>query len=115
MTRAADGGLDVAVDIRNTGARASDEVVQLYLGPPEPAPVGVDFALRALADFDRITVRRGEQQHVHLHVGARLLRFWSNAESAWRATDGNRTIYVGASSRDVRLSGHVSITPAGDR
>ena len=60
MQRAADGGLDVRCTVRNVGARASDEVVQVYLGAPEAPPAGVDFAVRALADFERITLRPGE-------------------------------------------------------
>ena len=60
IRRAADGGLDVSCTVKNVGARASDEVVQVYLGAPETPPAGVDFAVRALADFERITLRPGE-------------------------------------------------------
>jgi beta-glucosidase len=112
VTRAANGGLDVAVNVHNTGVRASDEVVQLYLGPPEPAPAGVDFAIHALADFARVSVGQGQTRRVRMHVGARLLRSWSNADSAWRTAGGARTVYVGASSRDLRLSRRVLIAPA---
>ena len=68
MRRAADGGLDVSCTVKNVGARASDEVVQVYLGAPETPPAGVDFAVRALADFERITLRSGEAKRVQLHV-----------------------------------------------
>ena len=89
--------------VRNVGARASDEVVQVYLGAPEKPPAGVDFAVRALADFERITLRPGEAKRVRLHVAPDRLRSWSNADSAWHVFASGRTVYVGTSSRDLRL------------
>jgi beta-glucosidase len=100
---AADGGLDVRCTVRNVGARASDEVVQVYLGAPEAPPAGVEFAVRALADFQRITLRPREAKTVSLHVAPDRLRYWSIADSAWHVVSGARTVYVGASSRDLRL------------
>ena len=86
------------------GKRRSDEVVQVYLGAPEAPPAGVDFAVRALADFQRITLRPGEAKRVRLHVAPDRLRYWSIADSAWHAATSARTLYVGASSRDLRLT-----------
>ena len=103
VQRAADGGLDVSCTVKNVGARASDEVVQAYLGAPEKPPAGVDFAVRALADFERITLRPGEATLVRLHVAPDRLRSWSNVDSAWHAFSNGRTVYVGTSSRDLRL------------
>ena len=103
VQRAADGGLDVSCTVKNAGARASDEVVQVYLGAPEAPPAGMEFAVRALADFERITLRPGEARLVHLHVAPDRLRSWSNADSAWRVFASGRKVYVGASSRDLRL------------
>ena len=71
VRRAADGGLDVSCTIRNSGKHASDEVVQVYLGAPEMPPAGVAFAVRALADFERITLRPGE---VKARAAARCAR-----------------------------------------
>jgi beta-glucosidase len=104
VRRAADGGLDVACTVRNTGARAGDEVVQVYLGAPEAPPAGVEFAVRALADFERIALGPGASRRVRLHVFPERLKYWSIADSAWRVADGSRTLYVGTSSRDLRLS-----------
>jgi beta-glucosidase len=103
VQRAADGGLDVSCTVKNAGARASDEVVQVYLGAPEAPPAGMEFAVRALADFERITLRPGEARQVQLHVAPDRLRSWSNADSAWRVFRSGRKVYVGASSRDLRL------------
>jgi len=104
VRRAADGGLDVECTVRNVGARAADEVVQVYLGAPETLPAGAAFAVRALADFVRITLEPGVSRRVHLHVAPERLRYWSIAESAWRDAPAARTIHVGRSSRDLPLT-----------
>jgi beta-glucosidase len=104
VRRAADAGLDVTCTVRNSGARAADEVMQVYLGAPEAPPAGVEFAVRALADFERITLRPGEARRVRLHVAPERLRYWSIEDSAWHVASGARTLYVGASSRDLRLA-----------
>ena len=108
VRRSADGGLDIACTIRNSGKRTADEVVQAYLGAPEDPPAGAAFAVHALADFARITVRPGGTQRVHMHVVPERLRYWSKADSKWHAVPGARTVFVGASSRDLRLSQRIS-------
>ena len=100
-----DGGLNVRVRIRNTGSRAGDEAPQVYLGPPEPLPAGADFPVRKLVAFERIALRPGQIRTVDLHVPLRQLQYWSTARHGWATPSGRRRVYVGASSRDVRLRG----------
>jgi beta-glucosidase len=104
VRRTSDGGLEVECTVRNSGARPSDEVVQVYLGAPEAPPEGAMFAVRSLADFARITLPPGATRRVHLHIAPERLRYWSVRDSAWRAAPGARTIYVGRSSRDLPLT-----------
>jgi beta-glucosidase len=99
-----DGGLDVLFQLRNDGAIAGDEVPQVYLGPPESAPSGAQFAVRALAQFDRVRLEAGQSRRLRLHIEPRALQYWSSAVGRWRQASGRRSVYVGASSRDMRLS-----------
>ena len=103
VDKSADGGLDVSVNIKNTGSMASDEVPQVYLGAPSEIPSGVQFPVRALAAFDRIHLAAGEAKTVTLHVPERQLQYWSTANSKWEIAAGKRTLSVGASSRDLRV------------
>ena len=102
VAAAKDGGLDVSFTLRNTGKMTADEVPQVYLGAPSPAPAGAQFAVRALAQFDRVTLPAGAAKAVTLHVEPRRLQYWSTAANKWERA-GGRTVYVGASSRDIRL------------
>ena len=109
VRRAGDGGLDVRFKLRNSGNRAGDEVPQVYLGAPEHAPEGAQFALRSLAAFDRVHLDASQSRTVTLHVPRRALEYWSTSSHRWLLAEGRRTVYAGTSSRDLPLSGTVSI------
>ena len=102
----ADHGLDVSVRVSNTGRVKGDEVVQAYLDAPDQRPDSVQFAVRTLAAFQRVTLRAGEIKRVSLHVQPRALQYWSIADGKWIRA-GQRQIRVGGCSRGLRLSAHV--------
>ena len=104
VEKASDGGLDVKLNIKNTGNVDSDEVPQVYLGAPEQIPAGVQFPVRALVAFDRIHLKAGEGKAITLHVAPRQLQYWSTKDSSWQNATGKRTVSVGASSRDLRVN-----------
>lgn len=106
--KAADGGLDVRFDLRNAGTVAADEVPQLYLGAPRIPPPGAQFALRALGGFDRVHLAPGQRSTVRIHVLLRQLQYWSSSTHSWQLPAPPRPIYVGASSRDLRLTGIIT-------
>jgi beta-glucosidase len=103
VRKAADGGLDVTVTIKNTGGVSSDEVPQVYLSAPSEIPTGVQFSVRLLVAFDRVSIPAGKSKTVRLHVAPRQLEYWSTAQGKWVTAKGQRTVSVGASSRDLRL------------
>lgn len=92
----ADGGWDLAVTLRNTGARAGAEVVQVYRAQPELTLVG----------FAKLVLQPGEEREVHIHVGRRRLQVW---RSGWTALPGPVDLQVGRSSDDLPLA--VQVTP----
>ena len=104
VEKAADGGLDVSVQIKNTGSMDSDEVPQVYIGAPSEIPEGVQFPVRALAGFDRLRIAAGESKNVTIHVAERQLQYWSTKDGKWVTAGGKRTVSVGGSSRNLRLN-----------
>jgi len=86
-----------------------DEVPQVYLGAPDQTVEGVRFSPRCLAAFDRVNLAAGEVKWVTLHVPARRLQYWSTAAGAWVTAAGKRSVSVGASSRDLRLTQLIEI------
>lgn len=112
VASASDGGLDVRFTLRNDGAVPGDEVPQVYLDAPQAPPSDAQFAVRALAAFDRVHLASGETREVTFHVPQRGLQYWSPTANQWTLATGPRTVQVGASSRDLRLSAATSIAPA---
>lgn len=96
------GGIDVEFTVKNTGSRAGAEIPQIYLGAPES---DVPMPPKALAGFTRVELAPGKADRVRVHVPDRQLMYWSVEERNWTKPAGRRPIYVGASSRDIRLTG----------
>ena len=96
-------GVDVTFTLRNTGSRKGAEVAQVYVGPARNAPVPT--VPRSLVGFERIELERGLRRRVTIHIDARALSCWSTDKHDWVVPDGDRQIYVGSSSRDIRLNG----------
>jgi beta-glucosidase len=67
--------------------------------------------VRALAAFDRVHLAAGEMRRITLHAAPRALQYWSIARRQWLTAAGARPVYVGASSRDMRLQTLTTIAP----
>ena len=104
-----DGGLDVTFRVTNTGTVTGDEVPQVYLGAPASPPAGVAFADRALAGFDRITLRPGQSQTVLLHIPGRQLQYWNTLSSSWVTATGPRPLYVASNERATQLATTITV------
>lgn len=109
IANAGDGGLDVSFTIKNVGGAASDEVPQVYVGAPSEQAHGVQFAVRALASFDRIHLDPNQSRTVMLHVPHRCLQYWSVSTGHWITASGSRTVYVGGSSHDLPLQATTTV------
>jgi beta-glucosidase len=90
--------LTVSVDVANTGDRAGDEVVQLYV---QDEVASVTRPLKELKAFSRITLQRGERRTVTFRLRSNDLAFYDAA--ARRVVEpGFFKVYVGSSSASVR-------------
>jgi beta-glucosidase len=104
-------GVVVAFRVRNTGTVAGTEVPQVYLGPPSDPPVPLEP--QKLVGFERITLATGGEREVTVPIDRRALSYWSVDRHDWSVATGRRPVYVGSSSRDIRLRGEVTVTPGG--
>jgi hypothetical protein len=102
---ASDGGLNVTVKVTNSGAAAGTAAPQVYLGAPSSPPAGIQFAVRQLAQFSRVSLAPGQTKHVTLHVALRQLQYWSAANQEWQVANGDRTVYVGDADATSAPSG----------
>jgi beta-glucosidase len=106
-TLVADGAIDVSVDVRNTGTRAGDEVVQLYARYPDSR---VDRPMKQLRGFSRVSLAGGESRTVTLRLAAADLAYWDAARHTWTLEPGRVELLVGSSSADADLKLRQTVT-----
>jgi beta-glucosidase len=103
-----DGTVTIACTVRNAGARAGDEVVQLYLRDPVAS---VTRPVHELRGFARVPLAPGAAARVTFRVPAELVAF-SGTDLARIVEPGRVEVAIGASSADLRLRGHFTLTGA---
>jgi beta-glucosidase len=88
----------LSVDVTNSGDRAGDEVVQLYVH--DPLSERVTRPVKLLKGFQRISLQPGECQTVSFPVGREQLQFLN--ESMQKVVEpGQFELMVGGSSKDM--------------
>jgi beta-glucosidase len=96
----------VNVDVRNTGPVAGEEVVQLYVAPKNAS---VDRPIKELKGFAKLMLQPGETKTVSIPLNQRAFQFFHPVKKQWTLEPGSYEILIGASSRDVRLTGEVEM------
>lgn len=96
---AADGSITVTVPVKNSGDRPGKEVVQLYIGDNKSSLPRPKKELKA---FDKIALNPGEEKTVTFTITPDDLKYFDDARHEWVAEPGKFTLYIGASSTDIR-------------
>jgi len=94
--------VQVTMQVRNSGSRAGAEIVQLYVHDVKSS---VDRPLKELKGFRRVMLNPGEARSVSFTLDHSALSFYSTAKDEWVAEPGAFEVWIGASSRDIRLKG----------
>ena len=94
------GIMEVSVTVKNTGQRAGDEVVQLYV---KHLNSKVSRPLKELKDFTRIHLAPQEEKTVKLSVPASRLAYWNAETDQWVVEKDRIEVALGGSSMDARL------------
>ncbi len=104
--RSADTGeVKVTVTITNTGSTAGAEVAQAYLGYPEAA----SEPPKVLKGFAKVSLAAGKSATATIAIPAEQLGVFDETKERWKTVPGEYTVYVGASSRDIRGQAKFSV------
>ncbi|WP_298090171.1 glycoside hydrolase family 3 N-terminal domain-containing protein [uncultured Sphingomonas sp.] len=90
--------VDVEVDVTNTGTRAGDEVVQLYV---HDLVASVTQPIKALKGFQRVSLKPGERRTVRFTLGPDAFSLW-NLDMEEVVEPGQFAIMTGPNSRDLQ-------------
>jgi beta-glucosidase len=105
-TMAKNGSITVTADVKNTGRRDGDEVVQLYVQLPQSKVVR---PIKALKGFQRVNLKAGETKTVTFTVKAESLAWWNDDIPGWEVEGGPVNILIGSSSQDIRLEKTITV------
>lgn len=98
-------GTTVTAQVSNTGSRAGSEVAQLYVTHPE----AVAEPPKRLEGFQRVELEPGESTRVRFELDERSLAHWNADGDRWVRGEGDYTLSVGGSSRDLPLTGGLTV------
>lgn len=118
------GEFEITFRITNVGKMKGDEVAQVYLGSAD-VPAYVQMAQKQLVGYARVkNIMPGECRNVSIIVEGRMLCYWDTAlplkerengtRDKWFRAAGTRKVYVGASSRDIRLESEIAVSGEGE-
>jgi beta-glucosidase len=105
-TLAAGDSVTFTVDVKNGGARAGDEVVQLYVTYPGSK---VERPVKELKAYRRVHLEPGQTRSVQLRLKADDLRYWDAAANRWVLEPLPVQVQVGGSSANVKAQWTVPV------
>ena len=100
-----DGSVDISCTIKNSGDRAGDEIVQLYL---HDVVASITRPVKELKGFARLSLMPGEAKRVIFTVSADLLSF-TGIDYKRIIEPGIINVMIGSSSKDIRLEGEFTL------
>ena len=97
--------ITLSCTVKNTGKKAGDEVVQLYIRDDFSSVTTYDKVLRG---FERIHLQPGEEQTVSFTLTPQDLGLWDK-NNQFTVEPGSFSVMVGTSSEDIRLKGSFEV------
>jgi beta-glucosidase len=89
------GSVRASVDVRNTGSRTGDEVVQVYIHDPVAS---ISQPIRRLRGFQRVTLEPGQSRRVTFTLDRSDFGFYDN-RGRFVVEPGRIDVYAGNSSK----------------
>ncbi len=106
ITQNNDGKVALDVPVKNTGAIAGKETVQLYISPINNK---VDRPSLELKEFDKKEILPDKTVVFHFELNIDSFKYYDETEGGWRLDNHDFNLLIGASSEDIRCRCKVSI------
>jgi len=108
---AAESAVQVTVKVKNTGQRASDEVVQMYV---QHLGSKVERPILELKGFKRVRIEAGAERDVAMALKPRDLAYWDAAAHLWRVEKEQVRVLAGGSSDSLPVQAVVEVDSSGE-
>jgi len=107
----AEGTVQVKIKVKNTGKRAGDEVVQMYV---QHLGSQVERPRLELKGFQRVRIEAGAERDVTMELKPRDLAYWDAAGHVWRVEKEQLRVLAGGSSDSLPVQSTVGIESSGE-
>jgi beta-glucosidase len=101
-----EGVYNVSAIVSNTGSVSGATVPQLYITLPSSAPSTPPKQLRG---FEKVFLEAGQSSVVEFTLMRRDLSYWDIVAQDWIVPSGEFGLSVGFSSRDIHLTGTITV------
>ncbi|ESK91328.1 glycoside hydrolase family 3 protein [Moniliophthora roreri MCA 2997] len=91
----------ISFTVKNTGVFDGTEIPQLYLTFPD----GAGEPKKVLRGFEEVKLASGASQKVEMRLSEKEISVWDTPSQSWKRPAGTYTVHVGASIKDIRLTG----------
>ncbi|WP_088103042.1 beta-glucosidase family protein [Halalkalibacter urbisdiaboli] len=99
--------VEVSVKVRNSGAMAGKEVVQLYVNDQDSSVIR---PVKELKKFEKVNLHPGEAKQITFTLTKRDFAYYDVELQGWRVETGLFNLFVGGSVADIRLSTAIHVT-----
>ncbi len=96
----------VSVDVKNTGAVAGKEIIQLYVADKRSTVIRPE---KELKEFAKVDLAPGESKTIAFELSKRAFAYYNTKISDWYVESGEFEIMVGKSSREIELSTTITL------
>ncbi len=98
--------VEISLTVKNTGAKAGKEVVQVYVTDVESSLARPPKELKA---FAKVSLQPGESKTVRFTLDRRAFAFYDPYRAGWIVEPGDFEISAGSSSQDIRLKARITL------
>ncbi len=96
----------IQFDLENTGEIGGAEIAQLYFSNQASR---IEKPIKELKNFVKVYLEPGEKKTINCSLNQRDLSWYNPEISAWQLDNGRYEIFIGSSSRDIRLDKSIEI------
>jgi beta-glucosidase len=101
-----DEGIDVTLEVTNSGGYDGTEIVQVYVSEVNPT---TDRSVKELKGFGKQFIEKGETQTIKIQLKIDDLGFFDEIKREWKLNKGKYNIQVGSSSVDIRQAAVIEL------
>jgi beta-glucosidase len=101
-----DDGYEVSFDVKNTGKVKGEEIAQVYVAS---SSLSIDKPVKELKGFSKLKLNPGESKQAKIKLDPDSFAYYSEQFAQWKTDPGKYKVFVGSSSRDIKLSAELEL------